>query len=327
MRSRKLNCLLLAGALLALALLPGCRLAREEAGQVVDAPTEDALCGVLVTDEYLDLMDMEAFLRDHPEAMAGGTVSPEDVTAYGGRIYAQVTEETLTNSSGETIPHKTYTFPIEGARMLCVLRERDEDGVPNTLVINQGDMADVDTDVIQKDGESVYRMEGTVYYPAGARMQLYCNPVYQDAEGRLYVTSGTGSSSSDGTGGSGMGISMSQTVRESRTVTTGDGETEAETVELVIHAATRAIPVETVLHAYDETGAPLSTQSFAADAPPEELTLPTGTAFAVAEHRGKDAAGGPVTEWEILQPEAEGLTAWQETQGRIAPVYVTLNWP
>ena len=327
MRSRKLNCLLLTGALLALALLPGCRLAREGENTLVDAPTGDALCGVLVTDEYLDLMDMEAFLRDHPEAMAVGAVSPEDAAAYGGRIYAQVTEETLTSSGGETIPHKTYTFPIEGARMLCVLRERDEDGVPNTLVINQGDMADVDTDVIQKDGESVYRMEGTVYYPAGARMQLYCNPVYQDAEGRLYVTSGTGSSSSDGTGGSGMGISMSQTVRESRTVTTGDGETEAETVELIIHAATRAIPVETVLHAYDENGAPLSAERFAADAPPEELSLPAGTAFAVAEHRGEDAAGAPLTEWEILQPEDEGLTAWQETEGRITPVYVSLLWP
>ena len=146
MKLRKLQCLLLTGALLALALLPGCRLAREGENALVDAPTGDALCGVLVTDEYLDLMDMEAFLRDHPEAMAGGLVSQEDAAAYGGRIYAQVTEETLTSSNGETITHKNYTFPIEGARMLCVLRERDEDGVPNTLVINQGDMADVDTD-------------------------------------------------------------------------------------------------------------------------------------------------------------------------------------
>ena len=327
MRSRKLNCLLLAGALLALALLPGCRLAREGENTLVDAPTGDILCGVLVTDEYLDLIDMEAFLRDHPEAMAGGLVSQEDAAAYGGRIYAQVTEETLTSSGGETISHKNYTFPIEGARMLCVLRETDADGVPTTLVINQGDLADVDTDAVYKDGESIYRMEGTVYYPAGARMELCCNPVYQDTEGRLYVTSGTGSSSSDETGGPGTGTVMSQSVSGSYTVTDSDGGTETETVELIIHAATRAIPVETFLRAYDGDGAPLWETRFAPGEEPEELTLPAGTAFAVAEYRGEDAAGAPLTEWEFFQPEDEGLTAWRETEGRITPVYVSLLWP
>ena len=66
---------ILCGVLLLILGLPlsGCQLASDRGED-----SEDQLVGVFVTTEYLDLMDMDAYLNDHlNELTDGGTITME----------------------------------------------------------------------------------------------------------------------------------------------------------------------------------------------------------------------------------------------------------
>ena len=59
--------------------LSGCQLARTDLES-----TGDRLVGVLVTEEYLDLFDMEAYLNDNLNVFKGDMVLDGDISDYQG---------------------------------------------------------------------------------------------------------------------------------------------------------------------------------------------------------------------------------------------------
>ena len=179
----------------------------------------DRLVGVYVTEEHLDLFDMESYLNDHMgDLISGGdiTVSNGESHAYMNRVYAQVTE-------GEDGCYD-YSFPeIEG--MLLMVCEEDRDYGKCTVI--SGD--DAFSDVVSAAGDHMV-LEGTIYV-AGEHVMFFMNPVYQTADGEIYLTAGTGLS-----GDMPDGASMSQSMKEEWTET-ADKETVEKSSEITVTIA------------------------------------------------------------------------------------------
>lgn len=104
-------------------------------------------------------------------------------------------------------------------------------------------------------------LSGTIYCPAGENVQAYCNPVYQQADGRLYLTSGQGMSS-DGAG------TMSFTLSNE---TAGPEGERGWAVDITLDI-TPKYPTERVcVLLYGEDGELLGREEFAPEAAPEKI--------------------------------------------------------
>ena len=178
--------LITAGLLLS---LTGCQLAKVESG------SQDRLVGAFITTEYLDLMDMEAYLNDHlDDVKKGGEILVDgDTRAYEERIYG-------VNQSDDP-EHPDYTFPgLEGIAIYYIPVDAGEESYWTSSTAEEAQLYtafnlsnDMDEIVVTAD----------LYVSAdGGLHSFYANPIYQTAEGELYLISGTGISgemSADGT--------------------------------------------------------------------------------------------------------------------------------
>ena len=89
--------------------ITGCQLALEDKGE---SNIKDRLIGVLITDEYLDLFDLEGYLNDNINKFSGGgsIMIEGDNREYQGRLYATLTTLTLTDEKGNTHETKEFAF-------------------------------------------------------------------------------------------------------------------------------------------------------------------------------------------------------------------------
>lgn len=205
----KLTALCMAALLL---LTCGCSLAQENPGTIA-ALSDDRLVGVLVTTEYLDLFDMEAWLNDNINKLNIGrdTEVSGDTSKYQGRIYAELVEETLTREDGSEYNHDTYKFPEElNGHLFMSPTMKLENGEDCVTSIVSGAVCDVRSNMISGDAGTSIELSATIYFdPYAVKREtyldeetnqqmehvcFYANPVYQTPEGDVYVTSGMGSS-------------------------------------------------------------------------------------------------------------------------------------
>ena len=180
---------------LAVCLLAGCQLAREEKHE---DQLQDKLVGVFVTFEHLDLaFDIEGWLNDNPGALKDGevTLEPGEGMAYQEKLPVTLTDDGWQVPGYEGISIGRYWngeywtgFSTEG---ICEMNSN----------IAAGD-----------DGDDI-KVEGTVYFPADSEVMLCTNPVYQTTEGEFYVVQGNSFHSTVEMG------SMSQSVRDEKTWT------------------------------------------------------------------------------------------------------------
>ena len=261
---------------LALAL-GGCSMLREEA-----SPGEDRLVGIYVTPEYIDTFDFEAYFEDNASQLLSGggdEISAEDAEEYSQRIYA-------TNNGGR---EGELEFPIWGVPLVCArYGEGEESYVAGTSspCLEGGSFNMKYADELES-----CTLSGTIYCPAGENVQAYCNPVYQQADGRLYLTSGQGMSS-DGAG------TMSFTLSNE---TAGPEGERGWAVDITLDI-TPKYPTERVcVLLYGEDGELLGREEFAPEAAPEKI--PAGdAAYAVVEDHTRDDSGEKAVERLFIQP-------------------------
>ncbi len=199
-------------------LLTGCSLAVEDAAAPVE---EDALIGVLVTTEHLDLFDTERYFQENAAAIVnGGEVKNSE--AYQGRIYAKRVQRELTGENGEKRHIEEFEFEgYEGMAYMAATME-DENG---EYVSTQSSslLSDGHTAVISRDNEERRELSATLYVgPDAKHRAYYCNPIYQTADGQVYVTSGQGISSNfdwESMKGAAPGPEMTTTISNSVTET------------------------------------------------------------------------------------------------------------
>lgn len=275
-------------------MLTGCQLATDETNDS-GLMNEDRLVGVVVTTEHLDLFDIEAFLKDNPQALKGGSigsVGPE----YQNRIYAQEEIEHSTTEDGVPCTTIHYNFDhVEGIQLLAYQTQ---------TVLEDGSVLSETT--VCSNTEGIYEArigngmnEGTIFVPEGEEAHFFTNPVYQDSDGRLYLVGGTGISNQNMTG------SMWQTITEERTETENGQETASEEYgfKVCVTAVTVTERVAIVQMSPDNTM--LDRQEFDPNEMPEELTPVDGCAFILVE----EYAGDEVSR-TMIEPDDRYITVY-----------------
>lgn len=320
MKVKRFFAALLAGA--ALLTLSGCGLARADAGV---SAGEDRLIGALVTTEYLDLFDFESYFNDHAgQFVDGGDIVVENSDAYQRRIYAALTTEILTDEeTGEQMEHKKYVFDgIDGMGYFAP-RVGDEYG---GYIGSHGDkgVTDAHMNIVSTDEEDSIILEGTVYVDMGKLdAEYYVNPVYQCADGAVYVTSGSGYLLS---GDHGEGEMFSTTLDATTTIAE-DGRTRADSCSVTIHLAAMFAPERIVLLQMDENSGVLSRKEYTPGTLPELLELEAGTAYLVVETHKRDGAGEEAVDRELYQSDTENIgTFYAREDGICQKQWTQLNW-
>lgn len=247
-------------------MLPGCSLLREE-GEPADA---DRLVGVYITENYIDSFDFEAYVQDNASSLSGGSgeISREDAAKYTRRIYAEITD-------GKT------SFPIEGIAFIAARYEKDGESCTGS---DYGDkLADVHLSINVSDDMETTVLTGKLFADSGAgHMSAYCNPVYQQADGRVYLVPGEGVSANMGS----MTHSLSESCESAKKGERGYG------MDITLEVEGRRPSEKLAVLLYSAEGALLSRTEYAPEEMPEEISA-EGAAWAVFEDYTADYSGEP----------------------------------
>jgi hypothetical protein len=272
--------------ILAVTLLSGCQLAREEGG---DTGAEDCLIGIFVSKD--ERASVDAALNEE------------------GRYYAVLETRTQTNpETGEETTDEVYTFPdLEGMYYYIIIDRSDPDMVKSVPGPNEG-VFDINTGLEYTETADRAKLEASFYAARGGDMEsFHGNPIYQTADGEVYLTSGgAGISFSDSENLGSMGsVSHSQT----STKRVGE-ETETWEITAVASFAYRSVPHTIVLLQMDDQGKCLHRTEFLPGEAPERLTPEGETAYFIVESWGTKVSGEPATIREIVDRDEEYLTTW-----------------
>lgn len=276
--------------ILALCLsLTGCSLLREDTSG--EPAAEDKLVGVYITPEYLDTFDFESYAGDNMDSLAnGGEISAEDAAKYSERIYAEVVDGTA-------------IFPVEG---MAIISARFGDGDESYIGSQLGDcVVGGGTSVNYGEDTDSVELSGTLYAPAGEYVSAYCNPVYQQSDGEIYLVSGQGISSN------GIG-SMSQTISEN---TDPHGDVRGYSMSIDLTVTSVYISDKYVVLYYAEDGSLMSREEYAPGELPYELPY-AGAAYVVIEDHTRDDYGDPTVERMLLTPgDTDDFTSFTREPG------------
>ena len=238
------------------ALLCGCALARSDMD--ASAASRDRLIGVYITTEYIDLFDLEGYIGANASALSGGSISEADAAQYNGRLYAKLVDE-------------RYVFPgVDGFAFFMATTEH-EYGTSYSNYTDEGVCGckiAVNTNDNEDSSEEALELECTIYGLTGRndRHVIYTNPVYQTADGEVYLTSGHGISTS----GVGAGALVSQKLTDSTTVTDSEGNAVTSSASVNVHYVIAELPLGYTLIEMDADSREISRREYApGELPPE----------------------------------------------------------
>ena len=249
-----------------LLLLPGCRLAREDGAR---EQSHDRLVGVFVTEEHLDLFDFEAWFNDHAgELGSGGKTEIGDTRGYDKRIYANMENGDCVFEDLEGILFASYAF-----------REENVSGYRNA----PGNRVSGQVSLEETEDSVVLSMDGTIYISDKiGYAQYFYNPVWQDGEGRVYLTAGTGLSSNVTEG---TGMKNWHDISDEYTVTVG-GRTQSYRADVRIGIEAIPLPESYSICYMDENHQKLTEEAFTPENMPSQLTPPEAAAYLMVKGIG-----------------------------------------
>ena len=295
-------CLALAFAL----SLCGCQLAHPEG----DGATNDRLIGCFITTEHIDLFDFEGYFNDNANKLvSGGTIGIDgDTAAYQGKLYAEYYEETLHHEDGTEFTVGGYRFPdLEGIAYFAPTIY-EEDGHQYVTFESGEGVNDVDNRVISHNDEDYcVELSATVYAPVdaddeftGNEIIFYLNPVYQTAEGSIYLISGQGMAMNS----TSAGMIMAQTLSEEYTTTVnGEKKTAGSSVEITYETA--YVPRLLRVIEMDGAGMVLGVSELDPEKLPDTYTPRDGCAYMISESVSYAHDGSEIVTRGVIEPDGE----------------------
>lgn len=306
---------ILCGVLLLILGLPlsGCQLASDRGED-----SEDQLVGVFITTEYLDLMDMDAYLNDHlNELTDGGTITMEgDTSAYQERVYAVDVSEDPQNPD--------YRFPgIEGVPIYSVPVPEPEGDDYCWTPSNAPEAWQYYNYTVEDDMEGMVITAELYVSTEKGHQQFYANPMYRTAEGEIYLVGATGASGDMDE----PGTSMSQTVEETSTMTI-NGETTQQRCKVKV-TMTSVHPVEkTVLIQMDGNNRVIASQEFLPAQAPVEFTPESNTNYLLVETHRQSQSGDQTVDRELFDRADTVFSTYQEGEnGFFCRTDTVIYWP
>lgn len=271
-------------------LLTGCQLAKEDA---VLTQEKDKLIGVYVTKEYVDTFDFEHYFEENIGDImndGGGFIEGDEQSSYQNRIYATIVDEVSVDEvSGEKITHQSYKFKdLEGMGYYSPVCYETEEGNAYVAIESDPGICDAKSHITGTDAGDMIELEGTIYVCPNEEevVGVYCNPVYQCPDGRVYLVPGQGMSCSGG----GEGASMSHKLEDKVThKENGEEKTYVNSVEIKVETVFE--PTKIVVLQMDEAGNKLDSQTYQPGKLPEEIKPFADTEYFIVETYKLDAAG------------------------------------
>lgn len=287
---RKMVTFLLGAA--CLGLFSGCQLAKSDT-----EATGDRLVGVYVTTEYIDLFDMESYLNDNLRIVGGDIAIEGDADAYQGRIYANFVEE-------EGRPDSYEFEGLEGSAFYSLYSQDGEnvEGYYHTVV--SGGISEPKAHYTVTDEGERIELDADIYFEAnGMSPTFYCNPVYQTAEGQVYLTSGSGISTS---GVLAEGTMMSQKLEETSSVAI-NGKKEEFGLSVEIQVVGVYLPEEYVLLQMSRDDEVIDKAEYAPGGFPEELVFGPETEYVLLKGQKTNGEGNPETFLEVYDRKDDNM--------------------
>ncbi len=320
-------------AALLLLTASGCQLAREDlAGGEIQG---DKLIGVFVTEEHLDLFDIERYVSDNYGKMniGGNNVIGGDTSAYENRLYAALVSRTLiSEETGEPSEMLEYVFEgVEGYSFFMPTITDPETGDSYRSQSSDGAISDAKVALASHGEDEDITLEGTIYYPiilnnGNFNFAAYVNPVYQSLDGSVYALAGDGISSG---GNAGTGGKFTYTLDNSTTVTE-NGTEKTMSASISISVAAMFPPEKIVIAQLDEASAIVSRKEYEPGTLPYELSVDDGTEYIIVETHSLDENGEPLVGREMYNSaddSATGFTSFYcREDGICAQKYTALNW-
>jgi hypothetical protein len=297
---RKIGTML--SCILMIIALSGCQLAIEDAGANV---VEDKLVGVFITTEHLDLFDMEGYLNDNLSGFGGGSINlGEKTEKYQGRIYAELAAKALTSEeTGETFEIEEYVFPIDGISYFSATVPAKGNQDSYFTSISDPAISDGHVDYKEDDGSDSITLTGTIYVSTtGAERNFFFNPVYQSADGSVYLTAGTGMTAPMDD----EGVSMSTTM-DSTTTATENGETKTDSISITLSVSTMFAPEKIVILQMGADNAVLSMTEYPPNAMPTSISVNAKTAYLMIETHKRGNTEETKISREIYDKDAESI--------------------
>ena len=322
MRNKKIAAVCMAALLLG--TLTGCQLALADKGTEA---TEDRLVGVFVTTEYLDLFDMEGYLNDNIGRFQDGEIMIDgNGGKYQGRLYAELKKKTIAvEETGETFDTEEYTFEsVAGFSFFTALVPATKERTSYYTTMSDDGISDSKTGIVSKDEGNALDLEGTIYVsPSGEQNAYYINPVYQDAEGRVYATSGSGFFTGEGQA---EGQIYSQTLSATTTLTE-NGKTVKNSASVKITLNVMNPPKKIVLLQMDRNSSVVSRAEYAPGTLPKEISPEPGVEYIVIETHKTGSDGNDTVARTLYGKDAQTLyTFYCREDGVCVKQWTQVNW-
>ena len=292
--------------ILVLALaLSGCQLAKPDA----EAQKEkDMLVGVFITEEYLDLFDIEAWLNDNAsQVLKNENLTVENPEQYYDRIWA-------------TFEEGSYRFSDMEGTLLASFRIVPSGNLESTYWSStvSGILCDVAFGHNALDTGTELTISGTVYFSDTCPDPcLYFNPVYQTPDGDVYLLPGQGTSFGTGFGGRATHSLKEETKKTENGEEMGHSSLITVTMECVYPARKLAILQ------MDAENQILRRSEWNPAETPEELKPEANCAYILVEEH---TANG--IRRSLYQKEDNRLTFFRELENLMCTkAQVPLTWP
>lgn len=277
----------------------GCSLAVPGAGEEAG---DDRMIGVFITREYLDFQHMGQYAETH----ASAPDKEKREAGYGGpkderKLYAQIDK-----SRGNTPEEWEVTFgSLKGIQMFTPLWEPENGESYWGTVCTEG-VSDTEIRYEESEGGVEHDISGTVYILPGktdGSAAFYANPVYQTADGRIYLTSGTGVSKS---GESAEGEMLSSAF-SGETSTVEDGKERTEKNSVAVKYVLMYRPVRFTILQMDREHRIIKKEDYLPEEVPEELAAEKDTEYILTETEKETPAGEKTVSREVRgrSPDAE----------------------
>ncbi len=296
--------------------LTGCQLAIPEAA----AEDPPRMVGVFITKEPLDLFDMEAYLEDRIGSLDDGAVISEaDMLKYGGRHYGTLVGTPYTDENGGEQVTWTYAFPdLDGMLFATFLIYPTDDPfssvIYRTAAADEG-ISDIKNHFGASDKGEEILLEANIYLPReSGEVCFYFNPVYETADGTVYLTEGQGlmTSTLDG--------AMTNTVTDTF-IYSEEGESKTSATEIKVNLQCVTPPDRVTLIQMNHRHEELTRSTFTPDTLPDAVTPEKDTAYLLIE----ETAGDTVSR-KLLQPGDEGFDVFRHAGELCVKETVSLNW-
>lgn len=250
-----------------LLLLTGCQLAREDMDTV--RPQQDLIIGVLITTEHLEMPMGE------------------------DRIYAELQPSDAYSQE--------YVWPsIQGFPFYAATVPGTETTELYTTTGSDSSVSDVSIHMKTSDEEERIELSGTLYADTEHYVNtvFYQNPILQDAEGRVYVQTGTGMMNSSSVD---AGAFCSETLESSATYTI-DGVTTTKSTRVEIAFSSMYAPQSITLLQMDASHEILQQETYNPSEMPTSMQLLSDTAYLLVETQNSQD-----TTRQLVETDAESF--------------------